>query len=185
MEAISVICPITGQADGAFRSCDGDGYSFCTDGIQGSAFCRGCDSHCDTCNVVVGQPGKGGAFNAERAMVYGAKGNGIKVDEFGHLILKSGSIQSKKDALVASEGANITVQGGSLSSTTGAALKVDKRHQRHGPTRVRMDGCDLDKVAEEQGRRRRRTRGAGMWMWGMRLHQSPMLCAEPERASWE
>lgn len=92
---------------------------------------------------------KGGAFNAERAMVYGAKGNGIKVDEFGHLILKSGSIQSKKDALVASEGANITVQGGSLSSTTGAALKVDKRHQRHGPTRVRMDGCDLDKVAEE------------------------------------
>lgn len=87
---------------------------------------------------------KGGGVKIDNATIAGARGRGIKVDEFGEMKLEQSSISSIADALAVSEAGTVKFSSGSLSSLKGAALDVDPVHARHGASVVELTGVRME-----------------------------------------
>ncbi len=90
---------------------------------------------------------KGGMLQANGVEVFGALGNGLKVDEGGEVDLRSVQLRTIKDAVSVAEGAMLSMSEGTISSKEGAALDVKAVHARHGATRVTWTKIDAKDAA--------------------------------------
>lgn len=91
---------------------------------------------------------KGGLLRATATAVHGASGNALKVDEHGVLKISAGTIEAHREALVVSEGADVSVEGGAMGSRTGRVIDVKAKHARHGASHVTLEGVTLPKAAD-------------------------------------
>lgn len=86
---------------------------------------------------------KGGVASWTDSEASGAKGSGLVLDEFAAMALTDVRLSTVKDVIGISEAARLVMKGGALVSTTGAAIDVEPKHDRHGASDVTLEGVEL------------------------------------------
>lgn len=91
---------------------------------------------------------KGGVTTVAGLSVEGALGMGMKLDGSAEVTVTGSRVASAKDALHLKEGVKVDYSGGTLMAEKGHGVDVESKHDRHGPSKVVLEGVKVEGTPE-------------------------------------